>query len=273
MWQVAERTTVAGLTVRWGRIGGGPPLVLLHGTPFSSAAWHRVAPHLARLRTVYWYDMPGYGESEKPDGDVSLGMQNGILAGLLADWQLARPDVVAHDFGGATALRAHFLDGLDYRTLTLIDPVAIAPWGSPLVRHVRGHEAAFAGMPGFMHEAVLAAYLQGAMARAAGPATLARYARPWLGDLGQRAFYRQIAQMDQRYTDAVEPRYPGLRCPLRLLWGEEDGWIPIAQGRRLAAMVPGARFRAVPDCGHLMQEDAPEAIVAELAAFLAEPAP
>ena len=29
------------------------PLVLLHGTPFSSFEWHRVAPHLARLRTVY----------------------------------------------------------------------------------------------------------------------------------------------------------------------------------------------------------------------------
>jgi pimeloyl-ACP methyl ester carboxylesterase len=269
-WDVPEVYSFRGQAVRWGRMGDGPALVLLHGTPFSSFEWHRVAPHLARLRTVYWYDMPGYGLSGKHAGqDVSLGIQNAVLAELFRHWALEKPDVVAHDFGGATALRAHFLNGLDYRSLTLIDPVAIAPWGSPLVGHVRAHEAAFAEMPAYMHDAIVPAYLQGAMHRAAMPETLAPYIRPWQGEENQRAFYRQIAQMDPRYTDEVEPRYGGVRCPVRILWGEEDAWIPIAQGRKLAAMIPGAGYRAVPDCGHLMQEDAPEAIVAEVTAVLA----
>ena|SRR5579883_1892440 len=59
---------------------------------------------------------------------------------------LSRADVVAHDFGGTTALRAHLLHGCEYGSLTLIDPVALTPRGSPLVRHVRDHEPAFAGL-------------------------------------------------------------------------------------------------------------------------------
>jgi pimeloyl-ACP methyl ester carboxylesterase len=268
-WTLAESYGFEGQTVRWGRVGSGPPLVLMHGTPFSSWEWHRVAPHLAGRRRVYYYDMPGYGASEKRAGqDVSLGVQNRVAAALFAHWDLRSPDVVAHDFGGATALRAHLIDGLDYRTLTLIDPVALSPWGSPLVRHVREHEAAFAGMPAYMHEAVLPAYLRTAMHREVTPATLAPYMAPWLGPENQAAFYRQIAQMDTRHTDEIASRLGAIRCPVQILWGEQDAWIPIATGRELASRIPGAKLHTVRECGHLMQEDAPEAIVAHVLTFL-----
>lgn len=258
-----------GRAVHWAVLGDGPPLVLLHGTPFSSAVWRRIAPLLAARRRVFLFDLLGYGQSDRGEGDASLGIQNRLLAALLDHWQVVRPDVVAHDFGGATALRAHLLNGCDYRSLTLIDAVALAPWGSPFVQHVRHHEAAFAGLPPYIHDAVLAAYLGGAAHRPLTPDALEAYRAPWQGPVGQPAFYRQIAQMDQRYTDEVEPRYGAIRCPVQILWGEQDQWIPIAQGRALAARIPGARFHAVPDAGHLMQEDAPEAIVARVIDVLA----
>jgi pimeloyl-ACP methyl ester carboxylesterase len=81
------------------------------------------------------------------------------------------------------------------------------------------------------------------------------------------AFYRQIAQMDQRYTDEVQGSYGRLRCPVRLLWGVEDRWIPIERGRELAGLLPSCPLIEVPDCGHLMQEDAPEAVVAAAVGF------
>src|ERR1700755_919394 len=104
-WPLPESYTFRAQTVRYNGTGNGPPLVLIHGTPFSSYVWHRIAPHLARSRTVYVYDLLGYGQSEQRDGqDVSLGVQNELLAELLAHWKLASPDVIAHDFGGATSL-------------------------------------------------------------------------------------------------------------------------------------------------------------------------
>lgn len=112
--RLTETFDFRGQQIRYGATGAGPPLVLVHGTPFSSVVWRRIAPYLAGHRRLHYFDLLGYGQSEKRTGqDVSLGVQNQVLAALLDHWQLDRPDVLAHDFGGATALRAHLLNGCD----------------------------------------------------------------------------------------------------------------------------------------------------------------
>ncbi|GAA0574759.1 alpha/beta fold hydrolase [Halomonas salifodinae] len=246
-------------------VGEGPPLVAIHGTPFSSRVWRRLVPHLQHWRRVHLFDLLGYGRSAKrAEQDVSLGVQNRLLAALFAHWRLEAPDVLAHDFGGTTALRAHLLDGLDYRSLTLVDPVVLSPWGSPFVQHVRRHEEAFRGLPPYLHEALLRAYLQDAAWRPLSEEALETYCAPWRGEVGQAGFYRQIAQMDQSYTDEIAPLLARVRCPVQLLWGERDSWVPIARGRELQTRLPGATLTPVAEAGHLVQEDAPEAIAAAL---------
>lgn len=266
--QLARTFDFAGQRIAYDVCGKGPPLVLVHGTPFSSHAWHRIVPELARDFEIHLYDLLGYGQSEMRDGqDVSLGIQNQVLAALLTHWELERPFVICHDFGAATVLRAHLLNGCEFDRMLIFDAVAVRPWGSPFVQHVRKHEAAFAGTPLYIHRAILAAYIRGAMRRNLSDTELEPYLAPWIGEPGQGAFYRQIAQMDQRYTDEVEPLCAKIRCPVSLLWGTEDEWIPIAQGRKLAGLIPDCRFTEIAGAGHLMQEDAPEAIVAEARSF------
>lgn len=260
---LAERFDFRGHAVAWGSIGEGPPAVLLHGTPFSSAAWRRIAPCLARERRIFYFDMLGYGLSDKPDADVSRGVQSELFAALYRHWGLSSPDVVAHDFGGSNALRGHLLNGLDYRSLVLVDPVAISPQGSPQVRAARKHEEVFASLPAYLHEAMLRAYIGTAVGSALREDEMQRYLAPWLGDEGQKAFWRQVAQMDDKYTEEVEWRYGEMRCPVTILWGQEDEWIPMADGRELARRMSAASFMPVPDAKHLMQKDAPEVIVAE----------
>jgi len=211
--------------------------------------------------------MLGYGHSDKPDADVSRGVQNGLFAALYHHWGLDRPDVVAHDFGGSTALRGHLLNGLEYRSLVLIDPVAISPQGSPLVQAARKHEEVFANLPAYIHEAVLRAYIGGAVANTLREDELRLYLEPWLGDEGQGAFWRQVAQMDDKYSEEVEWRYGEMRCPITILWGEQDEWIPIRDGLELARRMSDAPFTSVPNAKHLVQEDAPEAIVAATLRF------
>jgi pimeloyl-ACP methyl ester carboxylesterase len=75
--------------------------------------------------------------------------------------------------------------------------------------------------------------------------------------------------MDQKYTDEIARLLCQVRCPTLILWGEADRWIPIARGHHLQRTIPGARLRAIANAGHLVQEDAPEAIVAALLGFLA----
>ncbi|MDW3183551.1 alpha/beta hydrolase [Roseobacter sp.] len=256
-------SVIAGNEIRWGKSGQGPALVAIHGTPFSSQVWRRIVPHLIDHRTVYYFDLAGYGQSEMRAGqDVSLAVQNKILAALFREWGLDRPDVLAHDFGGATALRGYYLNGLRYGSLTIFDAVALAPWGSPFVQHVRQHEDAFSGMPDYMHRALLRAYLQTAAHNPLSDEAFDVYSAPWLGATGQSAFYRQIAQMDQAYTDDIEGAYAVMECPVTVLWGTQDAWIPIETGQRLAGLISDRDCIAIPDAGHLVQEDRPEAIVA-----------
>jgi pimeloyl-ACP methyl ester carboxylesterase len=265
MVELLNTTEINGNKVRWGKQGNGPPLVMIHGTPFSSQVWRNIVPHINDKWTCYFFDLVGYGQSEMYAGqDVSLGVQNQTLVALLNEWELERPHILAHDFGGATALRGYFLNNLRYSSLTIFDAVALAPWGSPFVQHVRQHEDAFAGMPDYMHAALLRAYLQTAAHFTLSEDTLNIYMASWIGKIGQPAFYRQIVQMDQAFTDEVETLYQHMDCPVKVLWGNEDNWIPIQKGHELAALIGGTPCQVVSNSGHLMQEDCPEVIVATM---------
>lgn len=265
---LTESFAVADRVVRWGRLGDGPPVIFCHGTPWSSALWAPIADALSAEHTVYLWDMLGYGTSSMTDGDVSLAAQGLVLAELLAHWDLAAPDVVAHDYGGAVALRAHLLHGASYRSLALVDVVALAPWGSDFFRLVAANAPVFAALPPALHEALVRAYIAGAAHRPLRAADLDMLVTPWLGAEGQAAFYRQIAQADERYTDEVEPLYPSLDLPVQVVWGAEDTWIPVDRAHRLAEAIPGARLHLVPEAGHLIQLDAPERLTAVLQRWL-----
>lgn len=256
--------------VRWQAQGHGDPVVLCHGTPFSSWVWRDVAAALARRHRVFTWDMLGYGASDKHAGqDVSLGAQGGILAQLLRHWQLDRPAVVGHDFGGTVALRALLLEGAHYQRLALVDPVALGPWGTGLFHLVRGHTEVFTALPAVHHEALVRAHIRTAAHRPLPEETVDALVAPWLGPSGQAAHYRQIAQNDQRYTDEVEPRYGDIDLPVHIVWGEQDAWIPVAKAHDLAARIPASSLHVIPEAGHLVQEDAPAALTLELDAFLA----
>src|SRR5258708_38651809 len=66
----SPRTEIAPAGARivaWGG-GSGPPLLLMHGNPFTHLSWQKFAPRLAQDFTVGATDLRGYGDSEKPPG-------------------------------------------------------------------------------------------------------------------------------------------------------------------------------------------------------------
>lgn len=268
-WNLDESISTPAGNVAWGTAGSGPPLVLAHGWPWSSYSWHRVIPQLAEHFTLYWHDMPGYGRSEKrADARTGLDVQGAVFAQLLDHWSLQSPRVIAHDFGGAVSLRAHLLHGCDYERLVLMNVVALRPWGSAFFDHVGRHVDAFAGLPPHIHEAVVRAYIGGAFASEIAPDDVDALVGPWLSEEGRVSFYRQFAQADEAYTAEFEPLLDSLRCPTRVLWGEDDPWIPLARGRALAEMIPGAELVTMKGVGHLPQLEADGQVIREVMAFL-----
>ncbi len=269
-WSLDETVKTSAGIVAAGSVGEGPDLVLAHGWPWSSFSWHRVIPELAKTYRVHWYDMPGYGRSEKdPHQRTSLDVQGEVFAELLGYWRLSKPVVVAHDFGGATTLRAHLLLGADYGCYVLMNVVAMRPWGSEFFDHVGRHVEAFMGLPPHIHKAIVEAYIQGALRAEIDRDDFERLVAPWLTDEGSRSFYRQFAQADERYTAEIEPSFGGIRCPVMILWGEDDPWIPLARGKALHRHIPKASFETLSGVGHLPQLEAPDRVLDHVKRFLA----
>jgi pimeloyl-ACP methyl ester carboxylesterase len=267
--ELTETFEWRGRRVRWGREGSGPPVVFCHGTPWSSRLWSPFADGLRSEFTTYLWDMPGYGESSMdPDHAVSLDVQGELFADLLAHWELDAPHVVVHDYGGVVSLRAHLLHGAKYSSLALVDVVALAPWGSEFFRLVRDNTDVFMALPPAMHEGALRAYIAAASHRGLSAKDADMLAGPWLDKVGQAAFYRQIGQADEAYTDEIEPRYDSLELPVLVAWGRDDIVIPVDRAHRLADLIPGARLELIDGAGHLIQLDQPAQLATTLHRWL-----
>jgi pimeloyl-ACP methyl ester carboxylesterase len=258
-WVLRERFRTDAGEIAWDRFGDGPPVVMVHGTPWSSWTWRQIAPRLAERFSVYVFDLLGFGASDqRPGQDVSLAAHGARLAALLDFWGLDAPAMVAHDIGGATALRAHLLHHRRIAALVLMDVVVLAPWGSPFYRLVREHETVFAQLPAAIHEGVLRAYVGTAQLRPLDRDVEDALISPWLGFAGQSAFYRQIAQGDERHTDEIEPLLEQITAPTLVIWAEADPWLPVARGAEIAQRIPSARLELLAGAGHLVQEDQPD---------------
>ena len=269
--ELTERFRWQGREIAWVRMGAGPPVVLCHGTPWSSLVWSSFARTLSRDFTVYLWDMPGYGRSSKhAEHAVDVGTQAEAFAALLSHWDPNKPHVVAHDLGGAVSLRAHLVLGVTYASLMLVDVVAIPPSGSPFYAFVHDHPDVLGQLPAYIHRAVVRAYIQNASHRGLRDDDLDALVEPWIGDDGQSAFYRQIAHYDERYLVDIEQRLAQLDMPVRVLWGTEDTWIPSRLGEKLARLIPGATLQLISGAGHLIHYDTPVPLTDELRTWLAD---
>jgi pimeloyl-ACP methyl ester carboxylesterase len=81
----------------------------------------------------------------------------------------------------------------------------------------------------------------------------------------------------KRFGYPYEPLSKGeiaaITAPMLILWGEEDRLIPLAAGQWLAATLPNAALKTYPNIGHLPQEEAAQATLADLQPWLAKHAP
>ena len=266
-WNLPHTFEYSGRPVKYDIKGEGDPLVLVHGTPWSSFNFRYLIEELSSYYIVYYFDLLGYGQSDKSDADVSLGIQNTLLNALLDHWKLEQPLIVGHDFGGTTVLRSHILDKQKYKKLVLIDPVAISPWGSSFFKHIALHESAFSGVPDFIHTAIVEAYIKTATYESLAQETIEGILKPWEGEKGKPAFYRQIAQADSKFTDEFQDKFSEVNSPVLILWGEQDQWIPCEQAYLLQRKIKGAQLVTIPKVGHLVIEEKPDELALEIINF------
>ena len=100
-----EYLELEGTWIRYNIIGGGPPVLLVHGWLSSSRVWEQLGGRLAQRFTVYTLDLSGFGASDKPLS--GYGVRNGsrLLYAFCAHFGLTRTSVIGHDLGGNMAVK------------------------------------------------------------------------------------------------------------------------------------------------------------------------
>jgi 2-hydroxymuconate-semialdehyde hydrolase len=251
--------------------GAGRPIVLLHGIPTSSYLWRNVQRALGDRYQTIAPDLIGLGQSGRPgDHSWALDEQAELLAGLLDQLELDQVVLVAHDIGGAVA--HHFVARYPQRVSAqvIMNAVAFAEsWPVPLVKTMRlpllgDLASAVPSKPLLRREMKRGVYhpnrIDGEL--------FEHYYRPLSTMTGRRAFLRFIRGMDPDAAEADLRATSERPIPRLILWGERDVFQPIHYGERLHELWQDSTLVPIGQAGHFLQEDRPDKIAAEIAAFL-----
>ena len=287
-----NRTEIAtsGARIVTVRGGNGPPLLLMHGNPFTHLSWLRIAPRLAQEFTVVCTDLRGYGDSEKPPGGpdhsgYSFRAMAQDQVEVMAALGFTRFMAAGHD-RGARVLHRMCLDHPEVVTRAAILDIlpqhhllnnVTRQWGTFswhwffMIQPYDFPERLMSADPTYFIHKKLAKTEQGLSFF--HPDALAEYVRCFKNPATVHAMCE-----DYRATFGVDLDMDGkdfaagrkITCPVLLLWGATGG-----VGRnhnsmevwpRYAADIRGAK--ALP-CGHYLSEEAPDETCRELRAFFA----
>jgi len=270
--------------------GKGPPVLLMHGNPFTHVSWHRVAPALAKQFTVVCTDLRGYGDSSKPEpvadhANYSFRAMAQDNVEVMAKLGFARFAAVGHD-RGARVLHRMCLDHPDKVTHAAIIDIIPTHY---LLNHVSRAWGLFSwhwffmAQPYDLPERLMLAdpefYLRKKLSKGPegmaffAPEALAEYLRCFKNPATVRGMcedYRATFGVDLATDEADFATGRRIDCPVLLVWGATGGvgrnHQPLAIWRDYASNITGAE--ALP-CGHYVPEQCPTETAAALQAFFA----
>jgi haloacetate dehalogenase len=272
---------VEGAEIFTRRGGAGPPVLLLHGHPRTSATWHRVAPRLvAQGFTVVCPDLRGYGRSRgpAPAADHSAHSKRAVARDLVAVMRTLghrRFALAGHDRGSYVALRLALDHPEAVSRVALLDCIPISEHLSRITATfaTRWYHWFFFAQPeipervinadpdGWYHGDPLSMGQENHdewRAATRNPEVV----RAMLED------YRAGLTVDRRHEEEDRAAGVRLRCPALILWSLKDDLEelygdPLRIWRAWADDVRGHGI----DSGHHMAEEAPEALAAALTGF------
>ncbi|MFK7927101.1 MAG: alpha/beta fold hydrolase [Myxococcota bacterium] len=259
--------------------GEGPPVVLVHGLGSHSGFWQKqlTGGRLGELRLIA-PDLPGWGDSDQPDGPYTPSWYASALVHMLDALNLPRAHIVGHSMGGQAAIALALEHPERVASLTLVAPAGIETFTDEEGALIRGFWTDDR-LRGRTEEAARASYgfvfgrwdedverlLQHRMA-------LDRTDRV---DGMIRAVQRSVAGM---LAEPVRHRLGELAMPVHYVYGTDDKMIPAAAlhptltPKSIAddakSAVAQSRITPVAGAGHTPHHDDPAAFDDAFLAFI-----
>ena len=237
-----------GVRIHYETRGSGPALLLTHGYSATGEMWAGQLDALSDDHTVIAWDMRGHGQSDSPRDDslYSEALTIDDMAAILDATGFTSAVVGGLSLGGYMSLAFNATHPERVRGLLIIDcgpgykrDDARAAWNETAFERARDIERDGA------------AALTGASATHADIVGLAYAARNML----------------TQHTPRVIESLPGITVPTLVVAGADDEPF-LAATDYMAAKIPGAEKLIIPDAGHAVNMDQPQAFNAGIRAFL-----
>lgn len=268
---------INGINVHYKRMGTGEPVfILLHGFGASTFSWREVMEPLAEMGTVIAYDRPAFGLTERPlawEGANPYTQESNIelLLGLMDTLDVEQAVLMGNSAGGtiATAFTLTYpervtalieVDAAIYQTMpdsAFLDWLLETPQADrigPLIARRLGGSQGDEFLDRAWHDPDKIT-----------PEIIEGYRRPLKAENWDRALWEHTQATD---PPGLADRLDQIAVPTLVISGDDDQIVPVENSRRLAEDIPGAALTIIEDCGHLPQEECPQAFLQAVENFL-----
>jgi pimeloyl-ACP methyl ester carboxylesterase len=258
------------------RAGGeGPAVLLLHGYGETGDMWAPLAARLARNHKVIVPDLRGLGLSSRPAGGYDKKTQAEDMAGVLDALKIDKVDLVTHDIGNMVgyAFAAQHPDRV--KKFVIIDaPLpGIGPWDDIVRSHALWHFSFYGPDAERLVKGRERIYLDrfwnefSADPKKFDEASRKHYAQLYAAAGAMHAGFEQFKAFDQDAADNKAFIAKGMLTMPVLAIGGEKSFGPM-MGTVMRAAATNVQTAVVPNSGHWVMEENPEATMKLIEDFL-----
>ena len=261
--QTSKEVVIFGQKIHYVEAGSGPTVILLHGLGGSSQVWQLNIAALAEKYHVVVPDQIGFGKSDKPLVNYRIRTYVDFLDQFCKQLRIERASLVGNSMGGwiAAAFTAAFPDRVD--KLMLVDAAGYKPPKDLDTRTFYGlNPTTREGMKVLLAKVFYnKLYLSDAAIDQAIAARLAA---------GDGYTINSITESIIRGEDFLDDAVKTIKRPTLLIWGRQDGLVPLAEGEHFNRDITGSKLVVFDQCGHMPQIEKPAEFNAALLKFLGE---
>lgn len=246
--------TIYGSVFYLSRGEGTPPIIAIHGAGGVGRYWGNQVASLGNVTQLVTFDLPGHGRSTGPTHtSIDEGAQR--VTALMNVLGMQRAILMGHSMGGAIALWLALHQPDRVAGLVLVGTGGRLRVHPDIVNGLRTDWEATTRLITEWHYA---------------PATSPLIIDAGTADLRQTDPSIMLSDYEACNQFDIMDRIGNIPAPALIVVGEHDRLTPPKYAEFLAQQLPNAKLQVIPQAGHMVMIEQPNAVNAAVAAFVEE---
>lgn len=214
-----------------------PQLLIIPGWEGSISSWQNFINRAENDFTVYCFDLPCFGAEPCPNSVWGVEEYAEFVRQKIKQNNLNKPILLGHSFGGQIAAYLTIYYPAEFSRLILSGASIFrqTPTAKKIIFNLIAKIGKFIFSLPLLNKA--SAFIKKG---------LYRLANSDYNDTSgiKREIYKKIINQD------LSQSINKINTPALIVWGENDSYVPLSQGKKIAQLIPGAKLKIIKNAGH-----------------------